>query len=413
MCKNVMHIHEPRIVTDGGLSKLVAEFELNGETRELFFEVDEEFEKYLTPERTDPFVFLVLIWALCDGFDIVYDAPITDRLYYQLTEYFIPIVSKYVPEYSFINLSGPHAPEIEPSGDAIVTGLSCGVDSFYTVLSHMKLPIKEQRLTHLIMNNVGALTKKYENSVKVFNKRKEHFAQVASELGLKFVAVNTNIVEQLESYPDFVNQPEPFRNAACAYALKRLFKCYYLSAGIPLDKFQFSWEDPSYYEPIVINTLSGQFLPFYSAGAAATRGEKVAYIADEPIVQKYLNVCGDDNDSCCFKCTRTLFELYAFGKLDKYGDVFDIDYFKKNLADRIAFTYFDPNEREHFYPQETMKIARENGVKIPAMVYVLGVFKYIPLYFLKDKLKGCATLRDFYRNHDLKTKLFGKGKKNW
>ena len=413
MANSVMHIHRPYLVAENGLAKMVAEFDLNGETKQLFFEVDEEYGRYLTPERTDSFVLLVLIWALCDGFDIAFDAPITDRLYYQLTEYLIPIVSKYVPEYSFINLSGPHAPEIEPDGEAIVTGLSCGVDSFYTVLSQMKLPIEEQRLTHLIMNNVGALTKKYNNSLKVFAKRKQHFAQVADELGLGFIAVNTNILEHLEAYSDYVNQPDHFKNAACAYALKKLFKCYYYSTGAPLENFHFDWESPACYEPIVINAISSTFLPFYSVGDAASRTDKVAYIIDEPIVQKHLNVCGDDNDSCCFKCTRTMFELYAFGRLDKYGAVFDVDYFKKNLADRIACTYFDPNERAHLFAQDSMKIARENGVKIPAKVYLLGLFKYMPLYFLKGRLKGCEPLRAFYRRHDLKTKLFGKGKKVW
>ena len=409
----VMHIHAPRIERRGGLSRLAAMFELDGKKDELFFEVDGEFEPFLTPERSDAFVMLCLIWALYDGFDIEYDAPITDRLHYQLSEYFIPIVSKYIGEYHSINLEGPLAAEIEPVEHGVVTGLSCGVDSFYSVLSHMKLTNDSHRLTHLIMNNVGALTKKYDQSVEVFRKRKGSFADIAGELRLKFVAVNTNIVEHLEGYSDYVNSPEPFKNVACAYALKRLFCCYYLAAGIDLDKFCFTWEDPSFYEPIVLVAMSGSFLPVYSTGAALARGEKLECIVDEHIVQKNLNVCGDENDSSCAKCTRTMFELYALNRLDQYSEVFDTKFFEDNLADRIAFSLFDPNERKHGYCQETMRIAKRNNVRIPVKTYILGVLKYCPLFFMKERLRKLPKLKEFYHRHNFRTKLFNKGKSEW
>lgn len=411
--RKAMHLHAPRIERSNGLARLVATFELDGMTDELFFEVDEEFEPYLTPERSDAFVMLSLIWALYDGFDIEYEAPVTDRLHYQLSEYFVPIVCKYIEQYHCIKLEGPVAQEIEPVEHGVVTGLSCGVDSFYSVLSHLRLANESQRLTHLIMNNVGALTKKYDQSVEVFQKRKGSFAGIARELGLKFVAVNTNIVKYLEGYSDYVNSPEPFKNVACAYALKRLFCCYYLAAGIDLDKFCFTWEDPSFYEPIVLVAMSGSYLPVYSTGAALTRGEKLKCIADEPIVRSNLNVCGDENDSSCAKCTRTMFELYALNKLDQYSEVFDTEFFKENLADRIAFSVFDPNERKHGYCQETMRIARDNKVRIPIKAYIIGILKYCPLFFVKERLRKWPRLKEFYHRHDLRTKLFNKGKSEW
>lgn len=409
----VMRLHAPRIENSDGLSRMVAEFELGEKKDELFFEVDEKFGSYLTPERSDAFVMIALIWALYDGFDIECEAPITDRLYYQLSEYLLPIICRYIGQYHRISIKGPVAQEVEPIEHGVVTGLSCGVDSFYSVLSHMDIPIESRRLTHLIMNNVGALTKKYDQSVEVFRKRKRIFSEIADDLGLEFVAVNTNIVKHLEGYSDYVNSPEPFKNAACAYALKRLFSCYYLAAGIDLDKFCFTWEDPAFYEPIVLVAMSGTFLPFYSTGAALKRGEKLECIVDEAIVQKNLNVCGDENDSSCSKCTRTLFELYALNRLEMYDRVFDIEYFKNNLADRIAFTVFDPNERMHGYCQETLKIAKRNKVRIPLKTYFLGIFKYAPLFFFKRKLGKWTRLKRFYHRHDLKTKLFNKGKAAW
>lgn len=411
--RKIMHLHAPRIERNSGLSRLVASFELDGETRGLFFEVEDEFGPYLTAERSDAFVLIVLIWALYDGFDISYEAPITDRLHYQLSEYFIPIVCKYIEQYHYIKLEGPVAPEIEPIEHGVVTGLSCGVDSFYTVLSHSDPSFQGQKITHLIMNNVGALTKSYDNSVKVFNKRKRKFQEVANEQNCTFVAVNTNIVQYLEGYPDYVNSPETFKNAACAYALKQMFSCYYYSPAYDASVFMFNWEDPCYYEPIVMNSISLSFLPFYSARPYVSRGEKIEYIADVPVVQRNLNVCGDSNCGVCFKCTRTMFELYSIGRLDDFAAVFDVDFFKDNLADRIASTYFDPNERKDKIAQETMRIARENGVRIPLATYFYGLFKYVPLYFLRDRLRAIKPLRDFYRKHHFREKLFNKKRPQW
>ena len=47
---------------------------------------------------------------------------------------------------------------------------------------------------------------------------------------------------------------------------------------------------------------------------------------------KYLNVCLKEGYNCgkCEKCVRTLLGIDALGMIDKYGEVFDIDYYRKH-----------------------------------------------------------------------------------
>lgn len=404
-------IGKPYVVSEGDYCKLVSDVVYMGLKKEIFFEVDREFSSYLTPERADPFVLLLLVPALYDGCNIVCEAPMTEQLHFQLRDCLLPVMAKYIDQYHPISIKADFAEEVISSKSAVVTGLSAGVDSFYTIFTHVDSEERGQRLSHLIMNNVGALTKNYDHSVDVFKRRAVKFQGIADYFDLKLVCVNTNIVEMLEDYPMFINSPDLFRNAACAFALKRLFGCYYYSSAVDLNKFCFTWESPEFYEPVINHALSVRSLVFYTTGYEAERGQKVEAIADEEIVKEYLNVCGDENDSSCEKCTRTMFELYALGKLDEYDKVFDVDFFKENLGDRIACSIASPHERMYGYCQESLAIARRNGVHIPMSAYFRAIFKYAPLYALKRLLGTNVRLQTFYKKYDLRTKLFNSGKK--
>ena len=81
---------------------------------------------------------------------------------------------------------------------------------------------------------------------------------------------------------------------------------------------------------------------FISSGGSIDRLEKVKEISTFPLSYKYLNVCIADikNDGVCFKCIRTLLELDAVGAIDKYGEVFDIDFYKRNRKYYLYRLYY-------------------------------------------------------------------------
>lgn len=404
--RNVLHIGAPKLIHVNGKCRLTAMVTAPDRQKEMYFEFDEEYAPYACTERCDPFVLLLFVYALHDSLDIQCDAPMTERLYYQLTSYQIPLMAKHIEEYHHISIACDLAEEIEPLVDGKAAAFSGGVDSFYTVVAHLDSECKNHNLTHLIFNNVGALTKSQEESERVFADKRAFLGAAADELGLPLVAVNTNMLELLHDYDEVITSPDLFKNMGCLCALKRLFRVFYWSSsGEGMDRFRVNYSDMDEYESVNVSMVSYDCLAVYFFDFTASRLDKVRYIADHPVVQRYLSVCDGMNDSMCFKCTRTMVELMAIGKLEKFDSVFDVAWFKKHLVDRLAYHFGDKNEWAYGFCGESLEACRQNGVRIPFMAWVLAVLKYRPMLFLKRHLKDVAFLRSIYERYDLRTKL--------
>ena len=80
------------------------------ETKECYFEFEKDYKKYICDERSDAFVSGLLMTAMENNMDIEYENPISEKLYYQLTTYYIPMIAKYNSTYPmhFIKLIGPY-----------------------------------------------------------------------------------------------------------------------------------------------------------------------------------------------------------------------------------------------------------------------------------------------------------------
>lgn len=78
------------------------------ETRECYFEFEERYGKYLCPERSDAFVAALLFTGLENSYDIEFETPLTERLFYQLQDDYIPMMAKYNANFPLykINLIG-------------------------------------------------------------------------------------------------------------------------------------------------------------------------------------------------------------------------------------------------------------------------------------------------------------------
>lgn len=78
------------------------------ETRSLYFDFERKYEEYLCPERSDAFVMGLLSSAMENGYDIEFETPMTDRLFYQMNDDYLPMMAKYnanFPVYD-VRLSG-------------------------------------------------------------------------------------------------------------------------------------------------------------------------------------------------------------------------------------------------------------------------------------------------------------------
>ena len=137
----MIEIEIPKMSTSAGRYRLSADISVDGQTNTLWFEVEEKFGRYLCHERSDAFVLAMLQYAFRHGHDIKSKSPMTDRLYGQLTEQFLPAFNKI--NRLTTKIFAPVAPEVEHPEDGcrIGTGLSCGVDSLHVYATRPEIDI--------------------------------------------------------------------------------------------------------------------------------------------------------------------------------------------------------------------------------------------------------------------------------
>ena len=142
-----MSISAPRIESESGKSKLIFNLEdpIKG-IYPLYFEVNSKYEQYLTSELSDSALVCVLFYAMENDYDIVCEGKVSERIYNQLTNYFIPGISQNISHYKKINIQCETS-DIEFHPQAVGTGMSCGVDSFYTVLKNLQHDVNSKWLS--------------------------------------------------------------------------------------------------------------------------------------------------------------------------------------------------------------------------------------------------------------------------
>src|SRR5690625_7111780 len=91
---SVLTIHHPEIVETNAGARLQATFEVDGKTETLWYEVESKYQEYLTVERTDAFVVGLFLLAFEKGYDIRVVGSISERLYYTLNMYLLPLTAR-------------------------------------------------------------------------------------------------------------------------------------------------------------------------------------------------------------------------------------------------------------------------------------------------------------------------------
>ena len=101
-----------------------------------------------------------------------------------------------------------------------------------------------------------------------------------------------------------------------------------------------------------------------------------------------------------------MLELYALGKLDLFskenGGTFNVKYFLDHLADRTAFVIADLDERKHGFTQESLRMAKKMGKRIPLRAWPLSLLKWRPLLFFKRKLSSNKRMREIYETNNIR-----------
>lgn len=363
-----------------------------GSAASLFFEVDEKYRQYLCTEDSDAFLLILIEYAQLHGKNLQFEAPITDILLDYVNEYYIPLLADNISNYARIKVIAPMKPSVnERLGQAVGTGFSAGVDSFYTIYKQLETPINSLKLTHVLFANVGAQTYLYEKACDIFENKSKRLQDIIRKIDetIEFVEVNTNC---LQLYSDVIGKgftgPDARKTCSCVVALKKLFSTYYFSNTSALDKFDFSPKDPAYFDIFTVDMLNKAGVQFYLRGIETPkRIDKMKYIADRVHVQENLSVCVDKNCGVCKKCVRTQLELFVIKKLDDFYAVFDIKAFKRNMVSIVAKYLAVSEEHKLGFVHEIEEEAKKNGVHIPIRAYILSFFFYRPIYIAKRKIK--------------------------
>lgn len=410
---NKILIGTPKIASNNRLVRLEADVELrlDGETdkKRFFYEVEKQWAQYLTAELSDPFILAFVELAMERSADVVYEAPMTEDLRYQLDRYLIPVFAKKIKTMHPVKLIGPTTKQKVETCGVTGTGFSGGVDSFYSVLSHLEGIPESKRVTHVMLavNGAAATGVSEERDQKWFKEETDRLSPAVKELGLAFVGVNSN-VSLINNFKKCFGGGSAIPTSSFVHALRKLFGTYYWASAYEADVLEFRDDDGGYIEPFVVPLLSVDGLRFYHSGCEVSRIEKEEFIADNPVARKTLTVCGGvTNCGACSKCVRTMAELNSIGKLDKFSDVFpNVDRYKKRWKIKLA------RELGIDHPPFSTDIIvsyRKHGIHIPPWVFIVGKPYFRVYYLLKDKLKDNKLCKIIYYKFGLDEKL-GEGK---
>mgnify|MGYP002520982152 CR=1 FL=1 len=345
-------IRQPIITQTNGRARLSAVIEEDGLIKTLWYEVDERFADGLNT-RADAFVVGLLYWAMIYHQDITCEAPLTERLHFQLQEILCPVLTMHSTRFRTPHIMAPLIAEPLQTQGAVGTGCSGGIDSFHVIANFLQAPWTTLRLTHLCTFAVGHVYEHTDNleTQQLLQAGEERAASIASALGLDYVPVRSNYNEE---FPQTLIYMAPYADMACVHALGKLFGTYfYASAGEGshhLDNRE--CKDFADYDIFSLPNFSTPSLTLYSEGAGVMRWDKIRRVAEFPLAQKMLNVCcqelrncgpsdGHTNRNCgvCDKCQRTLLDLDALGLLESFGaEVFDLDAHRKT-GRRLALRF--------------------------------------------------------------------------
>jgi len=355
----VIIIGKPYIVRHNVKTWLCANISIGNKEYTPYFEVEKEFESFLCTERSDAFLVICLTCAMKNNFDIVCHAPVTDTLYYNLSTYLIPTVSKVDPIRHNISISAPIAKPLENEG-AVATGFSGGVDGWYTVLKTLDSSIDKFKLTHVLYHNSGCFPA--SDSEIAF------FKNTASILGLKSVYIRSNFFNLMN--PLVEDSCDTIEYVSYPFALQKLFHVFHFSSDIAINIF--TWN-----ATVLTSCLSTECLIFYYTGMEAHRRiDKIKYIFEHrlaDVVRSNFRICNDglymgfaQATSCrrCNKCLRTMFSMYALGLLDGKSAPFHAEHFLKNV--KLYWKVYSQQKMERkLFLEEIVSTAALNKIALP------------------------------------------------
>lgn len=314
-----MIIHIPEIRIEDGEVSVSARVEfqtsISSMPDELWFKFPENHKNWVT-DRADGFVAAMLLLAMAYGEDIDVRGVLSPRLLSGVQEY-QRIFNLWFPKrFKLIDIHCSNS--ISPNRHEVTGGVACafsgGVDSFYTLWSH--LPQSDHnshsQVSYALFAHGFDIPLEDEAT---FRACREVYGETLKRLGVRLLTARTNIQH-------FCIRSDwgIFHGSALiglAQVLRRLLTRFYVPASHTYNDL-IPWGS----DPRLDHLLSTETLEIVHDGAAFTRVEKTVVLARWPETFTRLRVCyaknGLNNCSKCEKCIRTMITLDMFGALPNY-----------------------------------------------------------------------------------------------
>ena len=342
----------------------------------IWAEIDKQYAQALTVENYNGFLVGLLYPAMYVGEDIHIKGSVSARLLYNINHYLMAFIRTYSARCKTIQVTADKTiTDLPKKAHHIGTGYSAGVDSLCTIYDHLeKETYPQYKLDTLLFLNTGSHGEFSKSTTEPkFHTRFEYLKQTAP---LPFIALNTNIHQFHEIFPNSHQKTVTFTNVAGILTLETYFSKYYIASAENYQEMidygkQYIDFDPAPFEPILLPLFSTETLEFIADGQQYTRSQKVQRIADYSLARQALNVCVNGreqtakNCSYCGKCMRTLMTLDSLDKLKDFSDVFDMAVyhkhnFKYKCKQRLLY-YTNP------FANDNINLAKQHKKYVPSM----------------------------------------------
>lgn len=316
----------------------------------LWFDVPPEYSGYLCKERSNAFVVALFWYAMAAGSDIEFEAPMSKRLYDGFTQELMPELEK--NGFGPVALKGPVTSEPVRCAGGVVSGMSGGVDSFYTLKCYSSEDVpEEKRITYLSHYTCSYLFKPgdMEKGMKAMYADEdaieavilERIKAIAAQKGYPLIDTNTNL--DRDYYRGGYVFMAMYRYLACTLALEHLYRLYISSSsGHESGLIEVSLFVPTQnYEELLCRSLRTETFRYMSSDSEI-RTEKIRAIADDELFRRYASVCFDtgrngENCGVCYGCLKTIIPLDLLGRLDGFSESFDLDAYRRDREKLFRF----------------------------------------------------------------------------
>jgi len=326
-----MIIRTPEVIEDGHKVIVRTLVDYKNRQEKVWFSVYSENKEWLTPETQDAFVLALLLLAMKEKEDLYIEGAMSEKLFYNVVNHYMPIIISCIPSLSRIRIIPEELRSTiyAQTKGGVATGFSGGIDSFCVLADHLFGSVPDGfRVTHLLFNNVGSHG---AGGSRLFWDRYSRLLPAAEELGLPFIAIDSNLGELL---PFGYQLTCTIRNISAVLLLQKLIRRFYFASTYKYeDCFVGEAPDMATSDPIAVHLLSTETTECISSGCQYSRVEKTMRVAEIQLSHEYLDVCvdiaGGGNCSVCVKCARTLLTLEIIGKLEEYKGIFNLEKYGK------------------------------------------------------------------------------------